>query len=146
VILIRYLILLCCCGGLAMADLNAVKSITSLEKRSERALENGGDALDAAKTAYEAGNLAAMRASLKEVQESVELAIQSLRETGKHPSKNTKYYKRGELKTRQLHRRLESFSNLVGLDDRPVVDAVARRVQEIHEEFLNGVMSRKKKS
>jgi exonuclease VII small subunit len=144
--LIRALALFCLVAGVVSADLNAVKSVSSPERRSERALDNGDTALDSAKSAYQAGNLSGMKAALQEVQASVELAIQSLKATGKHPSRNTKYYKRGELKTRQLYRRLESFSRQVSIEDRPAVDAVAHRVQEVHEEFLNGVMSRKDKS
>jgi primosomal protein N'' len=87
-----------------------------------------------------------MKSALQELGLSVELALQSLRDTGKHPSKSTKHYKRGEIKTRQLHRRLESFGQEVNLDDRDAVNAVERKVQSIHDEFLNGVMSRKKKS
>lgn len=144
--MIRFLVLLCLPAALLMADLEAVKSEPNLEKRSQRALENGDKALDAARSAYKDGDMAAMNAALNEVRQSVELALESLRETGKHPSKSTKHYKRGEIKTRQLHRRLESFGQEVNLDEREAVNAVEQRVQEIHDEFLNGVMTRKKKS
>jgi hypothetical protein len=90
--------------------------------------------------------MAAMTGALKEVGQSVELALQSLKDTGKHPSKSTKHYKRGEIKTRQLQRRLESFEQEVDFDHRGAVNAVERRVQAVHQEFLDGVMSRKKKS
>lgn len=144
--MIRFFMLFCLSAALLMADLTAIESEPNLEKRSRLALDNGDKAMDAARSAYKNGDLAAMKEALKEVQQSVELAIQSLRDTGKHPSKNAKHYKRGEIKTRQLHRRLESFEQEVNFEDREAVNAVVRRVQEIHDEFLNGVMSRKKKS
>lgn len=129
-----------------MADLEAIKSEPNLEKRSLRALDYGDKALDAARAAYKNGDIAAMNGALKEVGLSVELALQALKDTGKHPSKSTKQYKRGEIRTRQLQRRLESFQQEVDFDHREAVGAVEQKVQAVHEEFLDGVMSRKKKS
>jgi exonuclease VII small subunit len=144
--LIRLLLLFCIPATLLTADLETIRSEPKLEKRSELALEYGDKALDAARSAYKNGDMAAMTTALKEVGQSVELALQSLKDTGKHPSKSTKHYKRGEIKTRQLRRRLESFEQEVDFDHRGVVNSVERRVQAVHEEFLDGVMSRKKKS
>src|SRR5688572_17389896 len=115
-------------AALLMGDLAAVKSEPDLEKRSRLALDNGDKALNAAKDAFKKGDIGAMKAALQEVKESSELALESLKETGKHPSKNTKHYKRGELKTRQLQRRLDSFSQEVGFEDREIVQTVLRRV------------------
>ncbi len=144
--MIRILFMTCVSAMLLMADLAAVRSEPDLERRSEKALENSDKALDAARSAYQRGDMAGMKASLNEVQESVELALQSLRETGKQPAKITKHYKRGELKTRRLQRRLESFTHDLSVEEREAVEAVTRRVREIHDDFLNAVMSRKKKS
>jgi hypothetical protein len=127
-----------------MADLAAIKSEPNLEKRSQRALDYGDKALDAARAAYKNGDMAAMESALKEVGLSAELALQALKDTGKHPSRSTKQYKRGEIRTRQLQRRLESFQQEVDFDHRETVGAIEQKVQAIHEEFLDGVMSRRK--
>ena len=131
-------------ASVCAADLSSVKSEPILERRSERALDNADKALSEAKGAYKLGDASAMKEAITEVRESVELALQALRDTGKHPTKMTKHYKRGELKTRQLLRRLEGFAQEMGVEERETVEILTRRVHDIHDDFLNGVMSKKK--
>jgi hypothetical protein len=79
-------------------DLAGVKTEPNLEKRSELALENANAALDQAREAYTGGDLAKLRMELDEVGDSVDLAYQSLEETGKDARRNPKFFKRAELK------------------------------------------------
>ena len=58
------------------------------------------------------------REPLHEVQESVEVAYASLEGTGRDPRKSPKWFKKAEMETRDLLRRLTSFQDSMGFDDR----------------------------
>ena len=60
-------------------------------------------------------------ASAREIVESVDLAYTSLTATGKDPRKSPKWFKRGEIETRDLLRRLSSFQDQMSFDDRPLL-------------------------
>ncbi len=130
--------------GLAF-DLTAVQSEPNLEKRSERALDNANMALDAARDDYNSGNYDKTQNDLQEVRDSVELAYQSLSDTGKDPRKDPKFFKRAELRTRELLRRLEGVGQGMSQVDRGTLDKVRERIAEVHDNLLNGIMSKKKK-
>jgi hypothetical protein len=130
---------------LALAfDLATVKSEPNLEKRSDLALTNANLALDGARDAYKKGDIDNIQPHLDEVLDSVELAYQSLSDTGKDPRKD-KFFKRAELRTRELLRRLEGLGQTVSFADRGAIDKVRERVSEIHDNLLKGIMSKKKK-
>src|SRR5258706_2005607 len=112
-------------------DLGSIKNEPNLEKRSELALDYANTALDQAREAYNAGDVAKTEAALGELRESVELAYQSLEETGKDARRNPKFFKRAELKTRELMRRLDGLRSTVGFEDRALVEKVRDRVAEV---------------
>jgi hypothetical protein len=128
---------------LAFADITAVKSEPDLEKRSELALANADHAIDEAKLAYTSGNDEAQKAALMEVQASVETSYEALERTNKAP-RRSKYYKNAELKVRALMRRLASFREEVGFETRQSVDAVIKKLSDVHDQLINDVMSKKK--
>lgn len=128
---------------LAAADLTSIKSVPDLEKRSELALTNADQQVDAAREAYKAGDEKKMQAALEGVRESVALALHSLEEAPKQARKS-KYYKRAELRTRALMRRLGTLSDEVSVDDRMPVEDVRKKVQEAHDHLLEDIMSNKK--
>jgi len=125
-------------------DLASIKNEPNLEKRSELALDHAGTELDEAREAYNAGDVAKMESALGEVGESVELAYHSLTDTGKDARRNPKFFKRAELRTRELMRRLEGIRESVSYQDRALVEVVRDRVAEVHDELLKGIMSKKK--
>ena len=125
-------------------DLASIKNEPNLEKRSELALDHAGAELDEAREAYNAGDVAKMESALGEVGESVELAYHSLTDTGKDARRNPKFFKRAELRTRELMRRLEGIRESVSYQDRALVEVVRDRVAEVHDELLKGIMSKKK--
>jgi hypothetical protein len=130
---------------LALAfDLASVKSEPNLEKRSELALTNANTALDSARDAYGQGDLDKTQANLEEVLDSVDIAYQALSDTGKDPRKD-RFFKRAELRTRELIRRLEGLGQTMSFTDRGIVDKVRDRVSEIHDNLLTGIMSKRKK-
>ncbi len=84
-----------------------------------------------------------MRVALEEVAGGVELALESLKATGKPPRKLGKQYKKGEVKSRDLVRQLEQLAPAISLDSRQPAEEARDRVSKLHEAFLDGVMSKK---
>jgi hypothetical protein len=132
-------------AGSSKADLSRALKEPNLEKRSQLALENATTAYKAARTAYEKGESEQVAALLGEVQESVELAQTSLTKTGKNPRRSPKWFKRAEIETRELLKRLDAFEHEMGFSDRPILEKVKARVQTIHDELLVGLMEGKRK-
>jgi len=132
-------------AGAARAELEQVRREPNLEKRSKLALENADAALKAARETYRAGDTADTTTKVNEIIESVDLAYSSLSETGKNPRKSPKYFKQAEMQTRELSRKLDDFQHEMSYTDRPSLDKVRLRVQEVHDELLTGLMEGRKK-
>src|SRR5579872_5771797 len=103
---------------LLRADLAQVKAEPNLEKRSKLALDHAAETLKGARILYGGGDNAKVTALIAEVREAVELADQSLRETGKNPRKSPKYFKKAEIETRALLKRIEAFQDEMNVNDR----------------------------
>lgn len=130
----------------AWASLDAAKAEPNLEKRSSLALANASQALKSAQDAYLAQNdMKQVAASLEEVSASVELAYDSLEQTHKVPNKSPKYFKKAEIETRELLRRIDDFREQMSVDDREPLDKARATVQKVHESLLEGIMGGKKK-
>jgi hypothetical protein len=127
------------------AGLKEVLAEPNLERRSKLALDNAEAAYQAARSAYDAGENGRATEALHEVQESVEVAYASLQGTGKDPRKSPKWFKKAEMETRDLLRRLDSFQQAMSFDDRASVDPVKAKVQQVHDELLMGLMEGKRK-
>ena len=133
------------CGLPLAADLAQVRAEPNLEKRSRAALELADRSLKASRQAYSAGNVPEAAALLDEVAQSVELAEASLKATHKDPIKSPKHFKYAEIKTVELLRKIEAFSQDMSVDDRPMLEKVKETVQEAHDRLLQGIMMGKKK-
>ena len=131
--------------GSLRADLKRAQAETNLEKRSQLAMDNAAAAYQAARAAYEKGDTDQTAAALAEIVESVDLADASLRQTGKDPRKSSKWFKKAEMETRDLVRKLQSFQDTMGFTDRPMLDKVKARVQQVHDDLLLGIMEGKHK-
>lgn len=131
--------------GFAHADLKRAQAESNLEKRSQLAMENAMTAYQTARSAYDKGDNPGTAAAIAEIVESVDLADASLRQTGKDPRKSSKWFKRAEMETRDLLRKLDSFQQTMGFDDRPMLDKVKARVQQVHDDLLLGIMEGKHK-
>jgi hypothetical protein len=127
---------------LAFGDVGTVKSEPDLERRSELALANADKQVDAAKQAYNGGDEKAEQQALVEVRELVDVSYDALEHTNKAP-RRSKYYKNAELKLTALLRRLHSFRDQVNFESREAVDAVIKRVSDVHDELLAAIMSKK---
>ncbi len=127
------------------ADLQKAMAEPNLEKRSKLALDNADAAYQAARADYEKGDAAHLTADIKEIEDSVQLAYNSLIDTGKDPRKHPKWFKKAEIDTRDLLRRLDAFQRDMSFEDRPVLDKLIARVQKIHDDLLLGLMEGKPK-
>lgn len=126
------------------AGLDQVRAEPKLEKRAELAIDYAGTAVARSrKTVAESGSRNELEAALKDAVDACQLALDSLRETGKKPNKLSRQYKRAEMRTRQYVKELTDTALALSLDDRPAAESARDRVQLLHEEFLVGVMSGK---
>jgi hypothetical protein len=132
-------------AALLRADLAQVKAEPNLEKRSKLALDYAGQALKEARAAYGDGDSAKATALVAQVREAVELAENSLRETGKNPRRSPKYFKKAEIETRALLKRVEAFQDEMNVADRPTLDPLRAKVQQVHDDLLMGIMEGKHK-
>ena len=130
-------------ASLWAVDLNSVQQEPNLEKRSQLAMESANSALDTARTAYQANDMDKTRASLDEVGEAVNLAYTSLKQTGKEARRDPNF-KKTELATRQMLRRIDGMAEGMNFEDRSLVDKLRERVTAIHENLLQDIMAKKK--
>jgi hypothetical protein len=141
----RVLLLACCLPVLMRADLKLARAEPNLEKRSKLALDNAAAAYQAARTAYQNGDESQIASAAAEIEESVGLAYQSLTQTGKNPRRSPKWFKKAEIETRDLLRKLDSFQQEMSFTERPVLEKAKARVQEVHDQLLLGLMEGKPK-
>ena len=132
------------CGSLR-ADLTKARGEPNLEKRSQIALENAAAEYRAAREAYNKGDNQQTASAIDEIQESVTLAVTALRQTGKDPRRSPKYFKKAEIETRDLLRKLDSFQQEMGFEERPMLDKLKSSVQQVHDELLLGLMVGRRK-
>lgn len=133
------------CPVLLHADLKQALAEPNLEKRSKLALDNAAAVYQDARSAYEKGDNDRVAAAAAEIQESVDLAYKSLTETGKNPRKSPKWFKKAEIETRDLLRKLEAFEQEMSFNERPMLEKVKARIQEVHDDLLLGLMEGRKK-
>jgi hypothetical protein len=127
------------------ADLKRAMAETNLEKRSKLALENAKVAYQAARDAYQKGDLEQTQTFVNEIEQSVDLAYQSLEQTGKNPRSSPRYFKSAEQETSQLARRIEGLQEEMSYTERPMLEKAKARVQQVHDDLLLGLMEGKKK-
>ncbi|MEJ1929834.1 hypothetical protein WDZ92_06075 [Nostoc sp. NIES-2111] len=101
-------------------------------------------AFAAAHQAIDASRAAGMdKQELEKAAGEVEKVLRILEETGKPPYKNAKHYKKAELKTREILRRIDTLLRDAGVEERESLQNAHDRVQRVHEKLLEGVMMKK---
>jgi hypothetical protein len=128
-----------------MADLATIRTEKNLEKRSRLALDHADHELKESRKAYHDGDLDRTAALLAEVGEAVALAEESLKETGKNPSRSPKHFKHAEIKTGDLLRKIDAFTRDMSYVDRPMTEKLKKSVEETHDRLLQGIMTGKKR-
>ena len=126
------------------SSLDQVKAEPNLEKRARLAMDYAGVAQREAETAYGNGDLENTVSRLKTVLESVELAKATLDSSGRTPGRNPAVYKYAEQKSTELLLRLRDLDQRMGDEERESVKPIRTKVQEIHDEWFEGIMERKK--
>jgi hypothetical protein len=124
-------------------DLASVKAEPDLDKRSDLALANADQYIDAARQAWTGGDIKAVESALNEIRQSVELSYDSLHQSRENP-RHSKFYKRSEQKILSLLRRLKTLRDDIDVENRETVEAVMRRLQELHDLLLTDIMSKRK--
>jgi hypothetical protein len=132
-------------AGVVRADLKAALNEHDLGKRSKLALENAAAALRTARDAYQQGDNAKLVAATNEIQESVDLAWDSLQSTGKNPRSSPKWFKQAEIETRDLLKKLETLQHDLSFEERPILDKAKAHIQKVHDDLLIGLMEGKHK-
>jgi hypothetical protein len=127
------------------ADLTKAKAEPNLEKRSKLALDNAMQVFQSLRDDYSRGDSQKVVSDVQEINDSVQLAYDSLKQTGKDPRKSPGSFKRAELETRDLARRLDSLEQDMSLDDRAPVAKLKADVQKVHDDLLLGLLEGKKK-
>jgi hypothetical protein len=138
-----FLLALVSLAGAATADLSQIRQEKNPEKRADLAIDYADELARSLHKTYEDGDWQKAQAILVEIGDAVEFSYQSLRESGKNARKSPKHFKRGELKTREILRRLETFSNEMSVDDREPADKTRSRVQKVHDDLLADIMGTK---
>lgn len=124
------------------ATLEAVRAQGDPLKRFDLALAFASSRLDAAwKLVREGGSRSDLEAAVNDIISASELALESLRATGRRPGKLTRQYKRGELRTREWDKGLKELSLAVGFEERERIEQARQRLAGIHEQFLHAVMT-----
>jgi hypothetical protein len=115
----------------------------NLEQQARLAIDKADRALTDARAACAAHDLEKTKALVQEMVADVELAEKCLTDSGKNARKRPKQFKYGEVKTRDMLKRIDSLENDLDIDDREQVAAAKVKVQEIHDEWLLGIMGAK---
>jgi len=126
-------------------DLKGVLGEPNLVKRARLALDFGDRAASQAGQACRNGEYEDCNKLLEQVGDSVDLAGKSLDQTGMDPARKPQSFKEAELHTRKIMRALEAVRAYVRPEEIDHVNAVYRRISEIDDRLVSGIMGRKRK-
>ncbi len=124
----------------APPDLDTIRKEPKFEKRADLAIDYGERLAGQLSKMYDTADWNEVRKRLEEIAQAAELSLAALRDSGKNARRSPKHFKRSELKSRAILRRLESFQTQVNFDDRPAVEAVIARVRKVQEALLHEIM------
>jgi hypothetical protein len=127
----------------APTSLDEIRREPDARRRFERAIAFADAQLLAARQLVRDNGLRAdLEKLLATTVEAAQLALDSLRSTGLRPSKLSRQYKKGEVRTREFERLLGDLALALSVEDRPTAEKARDQIGLIHEEFLLGVMSK----
>jgi DNA gyrase/topoisomerase IV subunit B len=104
-------------------------------KRSELALSFADESFDDARGFYDKGATEKGDAALEKMTNALDVCVQSLAVSNK-----ARLYKRAELKVAFLQRRMSDLLNALGSSERGWAEQTKRKLEEIHDKMLDGVM------
>jgi hypothetical protein len=124
--------------------LDQVKAEPNAERRARLAIDFAAAAERNAETAYAKGDMDATVIQLKAMAESMEIAKASLASSGRTPGRNPAPYKYAEQKSQEILTRLRDLEHTMDAEERDTMATPRAKVQEIHDEWFEGIMERKK--
>jgi hypothetical protein len=119
----------------AQAFLADLKSEHDPGRRAELALSFADESFDSAKSLYQKGDIHQGDVALENMTSALNACVESLAAANK-----AKIYKKAELKVAMLQRRLSGLTDALGVLERGWAEQTARKMEEIHEKLLDGVM------
>jgi hypothetical protein len=128
----------------APLSLDQIRADSNPEHRAHSAIEYAIAAERSAEAAYSRSDMQGVTNELKNMADAIELARQSLDQTGKSAMRHPAPYKFGELRTQEMLVRLGDLERKMDVDERPVLVGPLAKVQEIHDAWFDGIMSKKK--
>jgi len=132
---LTFLLLTITCSLSAQSFLAELKLQQDPAKRSEMALAFATESFDTARTFYSKGDVRNGDAHLEDMTSALNSCVESLATVNK-----ARLYKKAELKVAYLQRRLGSLRQELGVQERGWAEFTARKVEEIHDKMLAGVM------
>jgi hypothetical protein len=112
-----------------------LKSQHDPAKRSEMALGFADELFDNARSSYGKGQISKGDADLESMTKVLNACLDSLAAANKSRS-----YKKAEIKVAYLQRRLSDLVNDMSIQERGWAEFTGRKLDEIHDKLLNGVM------
>ena len=126
------------------ATLDQVKAEPNPERRARAAVDFAVAAEKDSESAYSNGDLDGTKAAINAMVQAVELARESFEQSGLRPGRNPRPYKYAELHIRELLVRLANLDRKMDADERTMLDQPRARIQEIHDEWFEGIMGKPK--
>jgi hypothetical protein len=123
----------CLCPG--QGFLAELKSEHDPGKRSELALDLADEAFSNARVLYAKGDIHQGDALLDQMTVALQECASSVDTLHK-----AKYYKKAEMKVAYLQRRLQGLLNDLSVEERGWAEFTNRKIDEIHDKLLEGVM------
>jgi hypothetical protein len=119
----------------AQSFLAELKSEHDPGRRAEMALSFADESFDTAKTNYHKGDIHQGDVALENMTSALNACVESVAAANK-----AKFYKKAEMKVAMLQRRLSGLTEDLSVTERGWAEQTARRVEEIHDKLLDGVM------
>ena len=129
--------LICAFSLQSQSFLTELQAEQNPQKRSEKALMLADGAFDTARDFYLKGEIEKGDAKLEDMTKALDTCVASLNEAHKG-----KFYKKAEMNVATLQRRLEGLMADVSAQRRGWAEYTSRKLDEIHDKLLNGVMSK----
>jgi hypothetical protein len=126
------------------ATLDQVKAEPNAERRARLAVDFAAASEKNAEAAYAKNDLDETGKQLKAMAESMDVAKTSLTASGKTPGRNPGPYKYAEQKSEEILIRLRDLEQRMDAEERDMMANPKAKVQEIHDEWFEGIMERKK--
>lgn len=119
----------------AQSFLDELKSEHDPGRRLEMALTYADSAFDSARDFYTKGEVHKGDAELEDMTNALNECVSSLEEAHK-----AKFYKKAELRVAYLQRRMKGLLDDIEMQQRGWAEYTNRKLDEIHDKLLDGVM------